>query len=53
MQHQKESRGKMERSNNPERFLTEEEKKQVDEAVKKAEKETSGEIKIFIDRFCW
>jgi uncharacterized membrane protein len=43
----------MKRPNNPEKFLTEEEKKQVDEAVKKAERETSGEIKLFIDRFCW
>jgi len=43
----------MERPNNPEKFLTEEEKKQVDEAIRNAEKETSGEIKLFIDRFCW
>lgn len=46
-------RGKMKRLTDPEKFLTEEEKKQVDGAIKKAEKESSGEIKLFIDRFCW
>jgi len=43
----------MKRSPNPEKFLTEEEKKLVEEAIKRAEKETSGEIKVYIDRFCW
>jgi len=43
----------MKRLNNPEKFLTKEEKKQVEEAIGKAEKESSGEIKLYIDRFCW
>jgi len=41
------------RSLNPAKFLTEEEKKLVEEAIKKAERKTSGEIKVYIDRFCW
>jgi uncharacterized membrane protein len=41
------------RPNDPKRFLTEDEKRQVDQAIKKAERETSGEIKLFIDRFSW
>lgn len=43
----------MTRPLNPKTFLTDEEKKQVEEAVKKSEKQTSGEIKLYIDRFCW
>lgn len=43
----------MKRSLRPEDFLTPEEKKRVDSAINKAEKETSGEIKVYLDRFCW
>ena len=41
------------RSLNPATFLREEEKKRVKEAIDKTEKETSGEIKLYVARFCW
>ncbi|MBN1444934.1 MAG: TPM domain-containing protein [Candidatus Omnitrophica bacterium] len=43
----------MERPADPKKFLSEEEKRLIDGAIDKAEKETSGEIKLFIGRFCW
>jgi len=41
------------RKKKPEAFLTPGERESVEEAVAQAERHTSGEIKIFIDRFCW
>lgn len=44
---------KMKRSKNPEKFLDASEKEVVGNAIKKAEKGTSAEIKLVIVRHCW
>jgi uncharacterized membrane protein len=41
------------RSTNPKDFLTEEEARQVTEAVAEAERRTSAELKLVIARHCW
>ena len=43
----------MKRSLNPKKFFTEEENKILVEAIKKAEKETSGEIRVHLDNYCF
>jgi uncharacterized membrane protein len=43
----------MNRSSNPKTFLTAEETQQLDSAVRQAEKQTSGEIKVVLTRHCW
>jgi len=43
----------MKRSGNPREFLTAEEARRLDAAVKEAEKQTSGEIKVVLIRHCW
>jgi uncharacterized membrane protein len=43
----------MDRSSNPNTFLTSKETQLLDSAVKQAEKQTSGEIKVVLVRHCW
>ena len=43
----------MSRSTDPRNFLTAEETQRLDSAVKEAEKQTSGEIKVVLTRHCW
>ena len=43
----------MKRSTNPKDFLTPEESRRLAAAIARAEKQTSGEIKVVLVRHCW
>ena len=43
----------MQRPADPTQFLSAEERLAVERAIAEAEQRTSGEIKLFINRFCW
>ena len=43
----------MRRPRSPDRFLTPEERGRIETAIARAEGQTSAEIKVHLDRFCW